>query len=139
MTERDEIKKEQNIPRVEFNHLIVLAKEKQKTADFLTQLLDLPDAIPADGPIPNFFLCIQFNNDVMMLIVEAKEHPIGHYAFKVTNEHFEKIGNKLKKEKKDFWADPRMQRPFEYYELEGNKGLYVIDPSGHGIEVLTKI
>lgn len=131
--------KQKNIPKVELNHLIILAKEKQKTADFITNLLDLPNAIPADGPIPNFFLCIQFANDVMILIVEVTEHPVGHYAFKVTNDHFERIKNKLKNEKRDFWAAPRMQRPFECYEDEGNKGLYVIDPSGHGLEVLTQL
>lgn len=139
MTEKAKNIKQQNTPKVELNHLIILAKEKQKTADFITNLLDLPNAIPADGPVPNFFLCVQFGNDVMILIMETKDHPIGHYAFKVTNEHFEKIVNKLKIEKRDFWADPRMQRPFECYIEEGNKGLYVIDPSGHGLEVLTNI
>ncbi|MEX1020126.1 MAG: hypothetical protein WDZ49_10730 [Litorilinea sp.] len=124
---------------VEFNHMIILAKEKKKTADFITQLLDLPDAVPADGAVPNFFLCIQFDNDVMVLIVEFKEHPIGHYAFKVIPEHFERIVEKLKNGQVDFWADPRMQRPFECYEEGGKKGFYVIDPSGHGLEVLMLI
>jgi hypothetical protein len=123
---------------VEFNHLIVLAKEKKKTADFITRLLDLPDAIPADGAVPDLFLCIHFDNDVVILITEFKEHPIGHYAFKVTNEHFDRIVEKVKIDKQEFWADPRMQRPFECYVQEGNKGFYIIDPSGHGLEVLTK-
>src|SRR5690554_495175 len=101
---------------VEFNHLIILAKEKKKTADFITRLLDLPEAIPADGAVPDFFLCIQFDNDVTILVTEFKEHPIGHYAFKVTNDHFDRILEKLKNEELKFWADPRMQRPFEYYE-----------------------
>lgn len=124
---------------VELNHLIILAKEKRKTADFITRLLDLPEATPADGAVPDFFLCIPFDNNVTTLITEFKEHPIGHYAFKVTNDHFNRIVEKIKNEKLDFWADPRMQRPFECYEHEGNKGLYVVDPSGYGLEVLTKI
>ena len=115
---------QQHSPKVELNHLIILAKEKQRTADFITNLLDLPNAVSGDGSVPNFFLCIQFANDIMILIAETKEHSIGHYAFKVTNEHFERIVNKLKIEKTDFWADPRMQRPFECYEEEGNKGKY---------------
>ena len=139
MIDKAENLKPQDSPEVELNHLIILAREKQRTADFITHLLDLPDAIPADGPVPDFFLCIQFANDVMVLIIEVKEHPIGHYAFKVANDHFERIVNQLKNEKREFWADPRMQRPFECYEEEGHKGLYVIDPSGHGLEVLTKL
>jgi catechol 2,3-dioxygenase-like lactoylglutathione lyase family enzyme len=126
-------------PTVEFNHLIILAKEKKKTANFITRLLNLPEAIPADGAVPDFFLCIQFDNDVMILITEFKDHPIGHYAFKVDNAHFEAIVEKMKTDKQDFWAGPRMQRPYEYYEQEGNRGFYVIDPSGHGLEVLTRV
>ena len=125
--------------KVEFNHLIILAKEKKNTADFITWLLDLPSAVSADGAVPDFFLCIPFDNEVMILVAEYKDHPIGHCAFKVTGSHFKRILAKLKSSNRDFWADPKRQRPFEYYELEGNRGLYVIDPSGHALEVLTKI
>lgn len=139
MTDKAENQIQMSNRTVEFNHVIMLAKEKQKTADFITNLLGLPDATPADGAVPDFFLCIQFDNDVMVLIAEIKEHPMAHYAFKVTNEHFDIIISTLKKEKQDFWADPRMQRPFECYKEEGKKGFYVIDPSGHGLEILTDI
>jgi catechol 2,3-dioxygenase-like lactoylglutathione lyase family enzyme len=124
---------------VELNHLIILAKDKQKTADFLTQLLNLPNAKPADGPLPNFFLSIQFKNDITILIAEAKEYNMGHYAFKVSHEDFEQIIQRLKDWNINYWADPRMQRKSECYLQNGNKGLYVIDPSGHGIEILTQL
>ncbi|MPR33116.1 VOC family protein [Salmonirosea aquatica] len=133
------MKAQKELPSVELNHLIILAKEKQKTADLLTRLLDLPKAIPADGPVPGFFLCIQLKNDVMLLIAEAKEHSTGHYAFKVPPDEFERVIHRLKDWKIDYWADPRMQRPAEYYVENGNKGLYFIDPSGHGMEILTPI
>ncbi|WP_192348747.1 VOC family protein [Algoriphagus sp. Y33] len=129
MTEIKQNLENQKNGAIELCHLIILAKDKIKTADFITTLLDLPRAIPADGPVPYFFRCIEFGNDVTILITEFKEHPIGYYAFKVTSDHFEKIVEKMKKEKMDFWADPRMQRPFEIYEQDGNKGFYVIDPS----------
>ncbi|MEX2597025.1 MAG: hypothetical protein WEC59_08875 [Salibacteraceae bacterium] len=67
---------------IEFNHHIFLAKNKQETADFLTNILDLPDAIPADRREPDFFLCIEFKNDVTILIAEVEDYNIGHYAFK---------------------------------------------------------
>ncbi|WP_139215804.1 VOC family protein [Parapedobacter composti] len=124
---------------VALNHLVILAKDKRKTADFITELLDLDDATAADGPVPGFFCCIRFDNDVTVLIAESKEHPAGHYAFKVTGEHFETLLNKLKRETRDFWADPRMEKPFECYEEDGKKGLYVVCPSGHGLEILTDL
>lgn len=74
---------------VEFNHHILLARDKQKTADFLTTLLGLPDAELADDSASGFFLCITFKNDVTLLIAETKEHTIDHYAFKVQIEEFE--------------------------------------------------
>jgi len=131
--------KPKELTSVELNHLIILAKDKQKTAGFLTQLLDLPDATPADGPIPDFFLCISFKNNVTILIAEATEHPIGHYAFKVSQEAFAQIVQRLKNRNIVYWADPRMQRKSECYLQDGKKGLYVIDPSGHGIEILTEL
>lgn len=125
--------------QVEFNHHIMLAKEKQKTSDLLTRLLGLPDAEPADGAVPGFFLCIQFKNDVTLLIAEAKEHPIGHYDFKVPQDDFEQVVQRLKDGNIAYWADPGMQRPGACYVENGHKGLYFIDPSGHGMEVLTSI
>lgn len=124
---------------IELNHLIILAREKKKTADFISQLLDLPPAVPADGPVADFFLCIQLANEATILIAEAGEHPPGHYAFKVANSHFNRIVENLKAGKQTFWADPRRQRPFECYEPEGNRGFYVIDPPDHGLEVLTPV
>ena len=122
---------------VEFNHHILLAKDKKKTADLLTKLLGLPDAAPADGSVPGFFLCVEFKNSVTLLIAEAENHTIGHYAFKVAPAEFEKVVQRLTEWGLDYWADPRMQRPGECYIENGNKGLYFIDPSGHGMEILT--
>jgi catechol 2,3-dioxygenase-like lactoylglutathione lyase family enzyme len=129
----------ENQINVELNHLIILAREKQQTAHFLTSLLGLPDATPADGPVPGFFLCIELKNAITLLIAQANEHSIGHYAFKVPESTFEQVVQRLKENNIDHWADPRMQRPGECYEENGNKGFYVIDPSGHGIEILTSI
>lgn len=125
--------------QVEFNHHILLAKEKQKTAELLTKLFGLPDAIPADGPVADFFLCITFKNQVTLLIAEVKEHHVGHYAFKVAPADFEQVVQRLKDWNITYWADPRRQRPLECYVENGNKGLYFIDPSGHGMEVLTSL
>jgi catechol 2,3-dioxygenase-like lactoylglutathione lyase family enzyme len=131
--------KTQNQVRVELNHLILLAKEKQQTAHFLTYLLGLPDATPTDGPVPGFFLCIELSNAITLLIAQANEHPIGHYAFKVSADDFKQVIQRLTESRIDYWAEPRMQRLRECYEENGNRGVYVIDPSGHGIEILTSI
>jgi hypothetical protein len=125
--------------KVEFNHHILLAREKKKTAELLTFLFDLPDPIPADGPMPEFFLCINFKNNVTLLVAEAKEHSIAHYAFKVPQEDFDQVITKLEDLNIKYWADPRMEKPSEIYMENGNRGLYFIDPSGHGMEILSEI
>jgi len=87
--------KTENQVGVELNHLILLAKKKQKTAHFLTYLLDLPDAIPAEGPVAGFFLCIELKNEITILIAQANQHPIGHYAFKVPEGDFKQVIQRL--------------------------------------------
>lgn len=136
---RMHMKEQNNHINVEFNHHIVLSKDKQQTADFLTGILDLPDAVPADGREPDFFLCIDFKNGVTLLITEVEEHNIGHYAFKVSPKDFNLIVRRLQERKIEYWADPRGQRPSECYEENGKRGVYFIEPSGHALEVLTII
>jgi hypothetical protein len=89
--------------------------------------------------VPGFFLCIELANAITVLIAHAEEHPIGHYAFRVSASDFEQVIQRLQDWEQDFWADPRMQRPLECYQGNGNRGLYVIEPSGHGIEIFTPI
>lgn len=123
---------------ITLNHHIILAKDKKESANFLTRLLGLNDPVPQDGQTPDFFLRVDLANGFYFLFAEVShEFSIQHYAFLVSEKDFDSILEKIKNEKIEYWADPGRQRPGEYYEERGERGLYFLDPSGHAMEILT--
>jgi catechol 2,3-dioxygenase-like lactoylglutathione lyase family enzyme len=119
---------------IEFNHLIIFAKDKQKSANFLTTILGLPEAKPA-----GFFLSVDFSNNVTFQYAEpGVDFIMQHYAFLVTELEFDEILLRIKERGLEYWADPRRQKPNEYNCNHGGRGLYFCDPSGHGMEIITR-
>jgi len=125
----------QEVPiSIEFNHLMIFAKDKQKSADFLTGILGLPEPKPA-----GFFLSINFKNNVTFQYAETNvDFIMQHYAFLVTENEFDEILLRIKESGLEYWADPRKQKPNEYNYNHGGRGLYFLDPSGHGMEIITR-
>lgn len=119
---------------IEFNHLIIFAKDKQQSAVFLTTLLGLPAPQPA-----GFFLAVDFKNNVTFQYAEpGVDFIMQHYAFLVSESEFDEILSRIQERKLEYWADPRQQRPNEYNCNHGGRGLYFLDPSGHGMEIITQ-
>jgi catechol 2,3-dioxygenase-like lactoylglutathione lyase family enzyme len=119
---------------IEFNHLMIFAKDKQKSADFLTSILGLPEPKPA-----GFFLSVDFKNNVTFQYAETNvDFIMQHYAFLVTEIEFDEILSRIKERGLEYWADPRKQKPNEYNCNHGGRGLYFLDPSGHGMEIITQ-
>jgi len=119
---------------IEFNHLMIFAKNKQESADFLTWILGLPEPKQA-----GFFLSVDFKNNVTFQYAEpGVDFIMQHYAFLVTEPEFDGILQRIKEKKMDYWADPRKQKPNEYNCNHGGRGLYFLDPSGHGMEIITR-
>ncbi len=61
-----------------------------------------------------------------------------HYAFLVAESDFDEILNRITEKGLEYWADPQQKRPGEYNLNHGGRGLYFYDPSGHGMEVITR-
>jgi hypothetical protein len=119
---------------IEFNHLIIFAKDKQASALFLAELFDLPEPETA-----GFFTTVRFSNNVTFQYAEfAAAFTIQHYAFLVPESTFDTILNKIRERKIECWADPRKQLPNEFNTNHGGRGLYFLDPSGHGMEIITQ-
>jgi catechol 2,3-dioxygenase-like lactoylglutathione lyase family enzyme len=119
---------------IEFNHLMIFAKDKQKSAGFLTSILGLPEPKPA-----GFFLSVDFKNNVTFQYAETTvDFIMQHYAFLVAEIEFDEILSRIKERALEYWADPRKQKPNEYNCNHGGRGLYFLDPSGHGMEIITR-
>lgn len=119
---------------IQFNHLLIFARDKHESARFLTSLFDLPDPKPA-----GFFMAVEMQNDVTLHFGEPGIEILSqHYAFLVSDEEFDAILGRVREREIPFWADPRKQYPGEFNTENGGRGFYFMDPSGHGLEVITR-
>ncbi|HEY1013933.1 MAG TPA: VOC family protein [Herpetosiphonaceae bacterium] len=119
---------------IQFDHHLVFARDKHESAQFLTKLLGLPEPIPS-----GMFVSVRFDNAVTIHFVEPQiDFPIQHYAFLVDDDSFDAIFARIQADGMQFWADPRCQLPGEINHNNGGRGCYFLDPSGHGLEILTR-
>ncbi|WP_432496934.1 VOC family protein [Kineococcus auxinigenes] len=117
-----------------FNHTIIAALDREESALFYR---DLIEALPA----PNWGL---FTNLVLPdgVLLQFAEPPVEiqmqHYAFLVDDDLFDRAVALLQERGTTFWADPQRTRPGQTNTEHGGRGLYVMDPAGHGVELLTR-
>ncbi|MFF7438430.1 VOC family protein [Streptomyces sp. NPDC008122] len=119
---------------VTFNHTIIASKNRDESARFFRELLELPEA-PSWGP----FLNIQLTDGVLLQFAEPPvDIQMQHYAFMVDDELFDRAYQRLCDGGVEHWADPQMRRPGETNTEHGGRGVYFKDPSGHAIELITR-
>jgi catechol 2,3-dioxygenase-like lactoylglutathione lyase family enzyme len=118
---------------VQLNHTIVGARDKQRSATFLADVLGLPPPTTY-GP----FAVVELDNDVSLdFMDDAAVHP-RHYAFLVTEPEFDQILGRIRARGLDHWADPFEQQPGEINTHDGGRGVYWKDPDGHVLEIITR-
>lgn len=120
---------------VELNHTIVRVRDKQESARFLADLLDL-EVGEEWGP----FVPVSTSNGVTLDFATAPaESVIGqHYAFLISEEEFDAAFARIRGAGITYYADPHRERPGEINHLYGGRGLYFLDPSGHYMEIITR-
>ncbi|WP_068275495.1 VOC family protein [Aldersonia kunmingensis] len=119
---------------IELNHTIVPASDKMRSAQFLTELLGLPE--PASfGP----FRIVQIGSLSLdfMDYGDAAITPM-HYAFLVGEDDFDAIFGRIQARGLDYWADPHHQEPGTINHHDGGRGVYWNDPDGHVLEIITR-
>ncbi|MEE6175698.1 VOC family protein [Mycobacterium sp. 050134] len=121
---------------ISFNHTIVAARDKRKSAEFLAELFGLPEPKPF-----GHFMAVQLEHGATLDYADAPEGEEirrQHYAFLVTEGDFDAIYGKIQDRGLQHWADPRQQQPGEVNHRDGGRGVYFLDPSGHAMEILTR-
>lgn len=117
-----------------FNHTIIAAKQPQISATFYRDLLEAEDA-PSWGPFVNLLLAdgvlLQFANP-------GVEFTPVHLAFLVDDDHFTRAYERICKLNIEHWADPQQKRPRQTNDEHGGEGVYLLDPAGHYLELLTR-
>ncbi|MBG0568050.1 VOC family protein [Actinoplanes aureus] len=119
---------------IELNHTIVAATDRDRTAQFLADILGLAPATTY-GP----FRVVELANGVSLDVISA-DRPVTpqHYAFLVSEEEFDQIWARIRERGLTFWADPFHQRPGDINTNDGGRGLYWQDPDGHNLEIITR-
>ncbi|MFB6961055.1 VOC family protein [Streptomyces sp. NPDC056309] len=117
-----------------FNHTIIASKDREESARFFRELLEVR-AAPSWGPFTN----IQLADGVLLQFAEPPvEIQMQHYAFLVDDDLFDRAYQRLRDQGIEHWADPHMRLPGEINHEHGGRGVYVKDPAGHGIELITR-
>ena len=118
----------------ELNHTIVWCTDKRRSADFLTDLLDLPPARPF-----LHFLVVELENGVSLDYFE-KSGAVSpqHYAFLVGEAEFDAGLKRIREQGIAHWADPARTKPNEINTHFGGRGIYFADPDDHLMELITK-
>jgi catechol 2,3-dioxygenase-like lactoylglutathione lyase family enzyme len=120
---------------VELNHTIVLARDKQASAEFLATILGLKVGAQW-GP----FLPITTSNSVTLDYADSDQDTIApqHYAFLVSEPEFDSIFERIQQAGITYYADPARKKAGQINHNDGGRGLYFLDPVGHAMEVITR-
>lgn len=120
---------------IAFNHTIIAARNKGKSASFFTHLFGLPEATQW-GP----FAIVNLADGVFVQFAEPgmAEIQMQHYAFLVDDESFDAIYARIIESNLDHAGDPRWSTCNQINTNHGGRGVYFRDPAGHGMEVITR-
>lgn len=117
-----------------FNHTIIASIDRERSAVWYRDLLEAEDAASW-----GFFTNLLIGEGVLLQFAEPPvDIQMQHYAFLVDDEHLDRAYAKLVERGVEHWADPRRQQPGRWNTEHGGRGVYVMDPAGHVIELLTR-
>lgn len=115
------------------NHLIVHARDKDASAEFLAGILGI-EAGPQWGP----FRPVQTSNGVTLDFIGTPRPSITHYAFLVDDAEFDASFARIREAGIPYYAHPNKSGPGEINHLYGGRGVYFEDPDGHMLELITQ-
>lgn len=120
---------------VQLNHTIVHSRDNRESAEFLARILGLETGTEW-GP----FIPLELANGVTLdfATIPAESIVMQHYAFLVSEAEFDGILRRIQERGVTYFADPHGRHPGEINRNDGGRGMYFMDPAGHGMEVITR-
>ena len=115
-----------------FNHTIIASLEPEAMAEFYTDLLEVEE-VESWGVFTN----IRIGDGVLLQFATPPiEFPPQHYAYRLDDD-FDRAYAKIIERGPEHWADARRALPGAINHDHGGRGVYLLDPSGHYLELLT--
>lgn len=117
-----------------FSHTIIASTDPAEMARFYLDLLEA-DTAPSWGPFTNILI----GGEVMLQFASPPmDFPPQHYAYLVDDDRFDRAYTMITGPGLEHWADPQRSRPGEINHEHGGRGIYLLDPSGHYLELITR-
>ena len=120
---------------VELNHTIVHSRDNRESAEFLAHILGLTTGTESGPFIP---VVLANGVDLDFATVPVESITVQHYAFLVSEAEFDTAFERIKAQGITYYADPHRKHPGEINHNDGGRGVYFPDPSGHGMELITR-
>ena len=115
------------------DHTIVPSKDKEAAARFFARIFGLEYKGPW-GP----FAPVRVNETLSLDFAEGREtFDTHHYAFITSDEEFDAVLERVKKEGIPYGSGPRSLEDMEINHLHEGRGFYFRDLDGHVLEVIT--
>ncbi len=115
------------------NHTIVPAHDKAAAARFFADMFGLA-VDPPMGP----FAPVHVNEGLTLDFQDRDDFEIHHYAFRVSEDDFDAIFQRLKEAGVAYGSGPHALTDGQINRRHGGRGVYFCDPNGHVLELLTR-
>jgi len=117
---------------ITLNHTIVAAKNNTESAQFYAKIFGFK-FIKEWG----HFAVVKVNSSLTLDFDTQKDFSKSHYAFKVSEQQFDDIFNRIKADNINFGSGPRSNNDGKINHRYAGRGVYFKDPSGHLLEIIT--
>ena len=118
---------------VELNHIIVPARDKRASAEFLAGILGL-----RTSPEWGHFVPVRVSNGVTLDYVDSDDLRTQHYAFLVGEAEFDAALARIRDADIEIYARFDRTGRGKINHLYGGRGVYFDDPNGHLLELITR-
>jgi catechol 2,3-dioxygenase-like lactoylglutathione lyase family enzyme len=118
---------------VTLNHTIYVARDRDASACFLTEMLGLPA-----HRMLGHFAVVQVGPTSLDLVGTDDAISSRHFAFLVSETEFDEIFGRIQARGLPYWADPFHKEPGQINHWDDGRGVYFDDPNGHLLEVITR-
>ena len=115
------------------DHTIVPATDKEASAKFFAKIFGLK----YEGPMGHF-APVLVNDSLTLDFDNSDRFESHHYAFRVSDDEFDAIFQRVKAEGVAYGNGPFTQENMQINTRRGGRGFYFKDPNGHSLELLTK-
>jgi catechol 2,3-dioxygenase-like lactoylglutathione lyase family enzyme len=118
---------------IHLDHTIVPATDNEAAAKWFAHIFGLW----YDGPTGHF-APVRVDDSLTLDFDTREQFEYHHYAFKVSDDEFDAIFQRIQDGSIAFGSQPNAQDNLEINHRGGGRGVYFRDPNGHSLELLTR-